>query len=70
MFSLGLFMTRVASATATELAEFQPVRSRFLVLRRNVVSTLTLVTLKYDIVAWHNSLPISDCQFANIFARR
>ena len=53
--SLGLFVTRMLTATATEFAEFQPVRSRLFVLGGNVVSTLTLVTLKYDIVAWHCS---------------
>ena len=53
MILLRLFVIRVLTATATEFAEFQPVRSRLLVFRRNVVSTLTLVTLKYDIVAWH-----------------
>ena len=52
--SLRLFVTRVASATATEFAEFQPVRSRLLVFGCNVVSILTLVTLKHNVVAWHN----------------
>ena len=42
------------TATATEFAEFQPVRSRLLVFGRNVITTLTVLTLKYDIVAWHN----------------
>ena len=46
-------MISVLATTATEFTEFQPVRSRLLVFGRNVVSTLTLVTLKCDIVAWH-----------------
>ena len=50
-------MTRVASATATEFTEFQPVRSRLLVFGRNVITTLTVLTLKYDVVAWHNLSP-------------
>ena len=62
--SLGLFVTCVSSATATELAEFQPVGSRLLILRRNVVSTLALVTLKYDIVAWHN---FESCTWPLVF---
>jgi len=51
---LGFLVARVLAATAAEFAEFQPVRRRFLVLGRNVITTLTVLTLKYDIVAWHN----------------
>ena len=56
--SLGLFVTRVASATATELAEFQAVGRGLLVLGRHVVPTLTFVTLKHNVIAWHNSLAL------------
>ena len=63
VFLLGLFVISMLAATATEFAEFQPVRSRLLVFGRNVITTLTVLTLKYDIVARHNSnspIPISD----------
>ena len=55
---LGLFMISVFAATATELAEFKPVGRGLLIFGRNVVSTLTVVTLKHNIIAWHNSNPI------------
>jgi hypothetical protein len=54
MASLGLFVTRVLTATATEFAELQSIRGRLLVFGGNVVSTLTLVTLEHNVVAWHN----------------
>ena len=47
----------VLAATATELAEFKPVGRGLLILGRNVVSTLTVVTLKHNIIAWHNLVP-------------
>jgi hypothetical protein len=56
----GLFMTRVLAATATEFAEFQPVRRGLLILSRHVVPTLTIVTLKHNVIAWHKLFPISD----------
>ena len=58
--SLGLFMTCVLAATATKLAEFQPVGCGLLVLRRYVVPTLAISALKHDVIAWHNLFPISD----------
>ena len=53
MSLLGLFMTRVFAATATEFAELQAVRRGLLILRRHVVPTFALVALKHNIVAWH-----------------
>ena len=58
--SLGLFMTCVLAATATKLAEFQPVGCGLLILRRYVVPTLAISALKHDVIAWHNLFPISD----------
>ena len=50
---LGLFVTSVLAATATEFAEFQAIGRGLLILGRHVVSTLAFVTLKHNIVAWH-----------------
>jgi hypothetical protein len=50
---LGLFVTGMLTATATEFAEFQPIRRRLLVFGRNVVATLTVLTLKHNVIAWH-----------------
>jgi hypothetical protein len=61
-YLFGLFMTSMLAATATEFAEFQAVRRGLLILSRHVVPTLTIVTLKHNIIAWHNLFPISDCQ--------
>ena len=55
---LGLFMISVFAATAAELAKLKPVRRGLLILGRYVVATLTLNTLKNNIIAWH--LLISD----------
>ena len=54
---LGFLMISVLTATATEFTEFKPVGCGFLILGRYVVSTLTLVTLKHNIIAWHNLNP-------------
>ena len=51
---LGLFMTRVLAATATEFTEFQTVGRGLLILGRHVVPTLAFVTLKHNVIAWHN----------------
>jgi hypothetical protein len=58
-------MIGVLAATATELAEFKPVGRGLLVFGRDVVATLTIVTLKHNIIAWHFlisnfRLPISN----------
>jgi hypothetical protein len=57
MVSLRLFVARVFAATATELTKLQPVRRGLLILGRNVVAALTFVTLKHNVIAWHNSNP-------------
>jgi hypothetical protein len=51
-------MISVFAATATELAELKPIRRGLLILGRYVVPTLTVITLKNNIIAWH--LLISD----------
>jgi hypothetical protein len=54
---LSLFVIRVFAATATELAKLQPVGFRFLILGRDVVAALALVTLKDNIIARHFLIP-------------
>ena len=54
---LGLFMTRVLAATATEFAEFQAVGRGLLILGRHVVPTLTILALKHNVIAWQCSNP-------------
>src|ERR1051325_559793 len=53
MILLGLFVTCVLAATATELAEFQPVGRGLLILGRHVIPALTILTLKHNVIAWH-----------------
>jgi hypothetical protein len=57
MVSFGLFVTSMLAATATEFAEFQTVGRGLLILGRHVVPTLTLVTLKHNVVSRHNLNP-------------
>src|SRR5205085_5021223 len=52
---LRLFVVRVPTAAAAELAELQPLRRRLLILRRHVITTLAFRALKHNIIAWHNS---------------
>ena len=52
--TLCRFVTGVLAAAPTELTELQPIWCRLLVLSRNVIATLALVTLKNDVIAWHN----------------
>ena len=61
MILLRLFVIRVLTATATEFAEFQPVGRGLLILGRHVVPTLTCLTLKHNVIAWHMLFPISNC---------
>ena len=61
---LGLFMTGMFAATATELTELKPVRRGFLVLGRYVVAALTVVTLEHNVVAWHLFLSGRPLQLA------
>jgi hypothetical protein len=56
-FSLRLFVIRVLAATATELAEFQPIGRGLLILGRHVIPTLTHTALKHYVIAWHKSRP-------------
>ena len=51
---LGFFMISVFAATAAELAKLKPVRRGLLILGRYVIPTLTIITLKNNIIAWHN----------------
>ena len=55
-------MISVFAATATELTELKPVWRGLLILGRYVVAALTVGTLKHNVIAWHNSFPISDCR--------
>jgi hypothetical protein len=59
--SFGFFMISVFAATATKLTKLKPVRRGLLVLSRYVVAAFAFVTLKDNVIAWHNSFPISDC---------
>ena len=54
---LGLFVTSVLAATATEFAEFQAVGRGLLILGRHVVPTFALLTLKHNVIAWHLLTP-------------
>ena len=54
-------MTGVLAATATEFTEFQPVGRGLLILGRDVVPTLTILTLKHNVIAWHFLTSYLDC---------
>ena len=56
--SLGLFMISVFAATATELAKLKPIGRGLFILGRYVVAALACITLKNNIIAWHNSILI------------
>ena len=62
-FSLRLFMIRVLAATATELAEFQPVGRGLLILGRYVIPALTHTALKHYVIAWHKTLVLCTLFF-------
>jgi hypothetical protein len=62
--SLRLFVTSVLAATPAEFAELEPIGSRLFVLRRHVVAAFALTALQHNVIAWHYSFPISDCQFS------
>ena len=53
----GFLVISMLAATATKLAELKPIGRGLLVFGRDVVATLTIVTLKHNIIAWHNSNP-------------
>ena len=50
---LGFLMISVLATTATELTKLKPIRRGLLILGRYVVPTLTVITLKNNIIAWH-----------------
>ena len=56
-------MTSVLAATATEFAEFQPVGCGLLVLGRHVVPAFAFITLKHNVIAWHNSSDLCSLYF-------
>ena len=58
--SLGFFMASVLAATTTKLLKFQPIGGGLLILCRHVIPTFAILTLKHNIIAWHNLFPISD----------
>src|SRR6185369_14936706 len=60
-----LFVTSVFSATAAELAEFQPIGRGLLILGRHVVPTFAILTLKHNIIAWHKFISNFRLQIAN-----
>ena len=49
-------MISVFAATATELAELQPVRRGLFILGRYVVAAFAVDTLKNNIIAWHPAI--------------
>ena len=55
---LGLFMISVFAATATELAKLKPIWRGLFILGRYVVATLTLNTLKNNIIARHSGISV------------
>ena len=59
-----LLMARVLAATAAELTKLQTVSCRLLILRRHIVAAFAIAALQYNVIARHNSFPISDCQFS------
>jgi len=61
--SFRFLVIRVFTAAPAELLELQTVWSSFLVLRRYVIAALAIAALQYNVIAWHISFPISDCQF-------
>ena len=53
--SLRLFVSRVPTAAAAELTEFEAFRRRLLVFRRHVVAVLALRALQHNVIARHVS---------------
>ena len=54
MLLLRFFMISVFAATATELTKLKPIRRGLLILGRYIVATLTVSTLKHNVVSRHN----------------
>ena len=53
-FLLRFLVSRVLTAAAAELTEFQTLRRGLLVLRRDVVSAFALGALQHNVIAWHD----------------
>ena len=49
-------MISVLATTATKLAELKSIGRGLLILSRSVIAALTLITLKHNVIAWHNSI--------------
>ena len=49
-------MACVFAATATELIKLEPIGRSLLIFGSNVVAAFAFVTLKRNIIAWHNSI--------------
>ena len=63
-------MARVFPATAAELTELETISGRLFILGRDVVATLTISTLQYDVIPRHKvifdfRLPISNLKSAS-----
>ena len=52
---LRFLVSRVLAATAAELTKLKTLRGRLLILRRHVITTLTIRALKHNIIARHKS---------------
>ena len=62
--SLGLLVARVLSAATAELLKLETFRCGFLILCSDVVATLAIRTLQYDIVTRHKlNSQLSDLKF-------
>ena len=54
---LGLFVISVLTATATELTKLKPIWRGLLILSRNVVAVLAVLTLQHNVISRHKSNP-------------
>jgi hypothetical protein len=66
--SLRLFVASVPAAATTELTEFQPIRRGLLILGRYVIPVLAFLTLKHNVIAWHNFISDFRLPIANLSA--
>ena len=68
---LRLFVTSVLATTAAEFTEFQPIGRGLLILGRYVIPTLTILTLKHNVIAWHfsNLENFLSTDYADLFNR-
>jgi hypothetical protein len=58
---LRLLVRRVAPALSAKLLEFESIRSLLLILGCDVIPVLAFGALKRDVISWHNSPKIADC---------